>query len=239
MKVQGVHAGWCAWLAAAALVMAAPAFGQQAAKCAVHDPEIQGNYSGGCRDGLAEGYGEAAGVAQYRGEFRAGRKHGKGVKTWLSGDRYEGDFVADRKEGSGTYTWGSGSEWAGERYTGGYSNDLRHGIGTYEWPGGDRYSGPWEYDGITGPATPGMIARARAHAERVAAVGRPGTRACREFTVGLVTRDRVRGVVTAVDANRIAVRIEDAGRFEHSVDGVPIVKGATVRDAISAWAPCN
>jgi hypothetical protein len=161
------------------------------------------------------------------------------VKTWPNGDRYEGDFVEDRKEGAGAYTWGRNSEWAGERYSGGYRNDLRHGAGTYEWPGGDRYTGPWEYDGITGPATPGMIARARAHAERVAAVGRPGTRVCREFTVGLVTHDRVRGTVLAVEAGRIAVRIEDAGRFEHSLEGATIVKGATVVDGISAWAPCN
>lgn len=226
-------------VAALVILLPAGALGQPPAGCKVLDPELQGRYSGGCRDGLAEGYGEASGVAQYRGEFKAGRKHGKGVKTWPSGDRYEGDFVEDRREGAGTYTWGRGSAWAGEKYAGGYRNDMRHGTGTYEWPGGDRYSGPWEYDGITGPATPGMIARARAHAERVAAIGRPGTRVCREFAVGLVTRDRVRGVVTAVEADRIAVRIEDAGRFEHSMDGAVIVKGAMVRDTISAWAPCN
>ena len=67
--------------------------------CRVLDPELAGNYQGGCKDGLADGYGEAKGSAEYRGDFRAGRKHGKGVKTWPSGDRYEGEFVEDRKEG--------------------------------------------------------------------------------------------------------------------------------------------
>ena len=213
--------------------------GQTAEKCVVLDAELQGKYSGGCEDGLADGYGEASGVAQYKGGFKAGRKHGKGVKTWPSGDRYEGDFVEDRKEGVGTYTWGRFSVWAGEKYSGDYRNDRRHGFGSYEWPGGDRYTGPWENDVITGRATPGMIARSRAYAERVAAVGKRGTRVCREFTVGLVTRDRVRGTVTAVEVDRIGGRIEDAGRFEHMIGKTLIIKGTTVWDAVQAWVPCN
>jgi hypothetical protein len=215
-----------------------PATATSQAQCRVLDPELQGTYSGGCRDGLAEGVGEATGMAQYKGEFRVGRKHGKGVKTWPSGDRYEGDFVADRKEGTGTYVWGPGSTWAGEKYTGSYRADLRHGRGVYEWPGGDRYDGPWENDRITGPATPRMLARARAHAEHVVAVGRPGVRVCRDLLVGSVTRDRVRGTVAKVDADRIAVRIIDPGRFPHTIGNVALAKGATVWDEIMAWTPC-
>jgi hypothetical protein len=210
----------------------------QVTPCKVLDPELTESYKGGCQDGLADDYGEASGAAQYKGGFKAGRKHGKGVKTWPSGDRYEGDFVEDRKEGVGTYTWGRHSAWAGEKYSGDYRNDRRHGFGTYEWPGGDRYSGPWENDVITGRATPGMIARSRAYAERVAAVGKRGTRACREFTVGLVTRDRVRGTVTAVEADRIGVRIDDAGRFEHTIGNTSIIKGTIIWDSLSAWVPC-
>lgn len=225
-------------VAAAGLFPAITA-GQASEKCTVLDAEIQGKYSGGCKDGLAEGHGEASGSAQYKGGFKAGRKHGKGVKTWPSGDRYEGDFAEDRKEGVGNYTWGRSSVWAGEKYSGDYRNDRRHGFGTYEWPGGDRYTGPWENDVITGRATPGMIARSRAYAERVAAVGKRGTRVCREFTVGLVTRDRVRGTVAAVEADRIRVRIDDAGRFEHMIGNTLIIKGTTVLDAVQAWVPCN
>ena len=221
---------------AVACVFPAAAAGQ--AQCRVLDPELQGRYSGGCKDGLAEGQGEASGAAQYKGEFKAGRKHGKGVKTWPPGDRYEGDFVEDRKEGRGTYTWGRGSMWAGERYTGDYRNDRRHGQGVYEWPGGDRYAGPWENDVITGAATPGMIARTRAYAEHRVAVGKPGVRVCRDLMVGTVMRDRVRGVVTAVEAGRIAVRIIDPGKFPHSIGKVALAKGATVWDEIMPWAPC-
>ena len=128
--------------------------------------------------------------------------------------------------------------WAGEKYTGDYRNDRRHGQGVYEWPGGDRYSGPWENDVITGAATPGMIARTRAYSEQMVAVGKPGVRVCRDLMVGTVTRDRVRGVVTAVEAGRIAVRIDDPGRFPHTIGNVTLAKGAVIRDEFMPWAPC-
>jgi hypothetical protein len=112
-----------------------------AQECRVLDPELQGAYSGPCAAGLAQGRGTAIGSAEYRGEFQAGRKHGKGVKTWSNGDRYEGDFLEDRKEGAGIYVWGRGP-WAGERYEGGYVDDRRHGFGVYRWPSGDRPAHP-------------------------------------------------------------------------------------------------
>lgn len=208
------------------------------AKCAVLDPELKGSYAGDCRDGVADGYGEAIGTARYKGEFKAGRKHGKGVKTWPSGDRYEGDFVADRKEGSGAYTWGRGSAWAGEKYSGQYLDDRRHGEGVYEWPNGDRYVGAWRNDIITGKATPAMIARARAYAEHMAAVGKPGAKVCREMMVGIAQRDWVRGVVAEVAGASVGVRIDDAGKFLHTLNGVEIVRGAVLWDAPTAWVPC-
>ena len=227
---------WIAWVA---LAFAPIALGQSPAQCVVLDPELQGSYVGGCKDGLAEGYGEATGAAAYKGGFRAGRKHGKGAKIWpSSGDRYEGDFIDDRKEGVGTYTWGPRSGWAGEKYSGSYLNDRRDGFGVYEWPGGDRYTGSWAKDAITGPATPMMIARARAYAEAAAAVGKPGARVCRDMTVGIATRDRVRGTVMAVEADQISVRIDDAGRFQHTIANRAIGKGDIVRDAVRSWIPC-
>jgi hypothetical protein len=84
-------------------------------------------------------------VAEYRGGFKAGRKPGRGVKTWPNGDRYEGEFAADGKDGYGVYEWGRGA-WEGERYDGSFAGDRRHGYGIYWWPSGDVYSGPWEND---------------------------------------------------------------------------------------------
>ena len=206
--------------------------------CRVLDPEIAGIYLGGCKDGLAEGYGEATGTAEYRGDFRAGRKHGKGVKTWPSGDRYEGEFAEDRKEGAGNYTWSLRGPAAGESYSGAYLNDLRHGDGVYEWPSGDRYGGTWAHDAITGVPTPMMIARARAKTEVLAAVGKPGVKVCRALLVGIAVRDWIRGEVTAVDADRIAVRIDDPGRQPHLIDGRPLVQGTTIWSAAAEWTPC-
>jgi hypothetical protein len=206
--------------------------------CRVLDPELAGIYQGGCKDGLAEGYGEAKAAAEYRGDFRAGRKQGKGVKTWPSGDRYEGEFVEDRKEGVGKYTWSARGPSAGESYSGAYVNDRRHGYGLYEWPSGDRYAGPWANDAITGVPTPMMIARARAKTQALAAVGKPGIKVCRALLVGIAVRDLIRGEVTAVDADRIEVRIDDPGRQPHVVDERPLVKGMTIRSAAADWTPC-
>jgi hypothetical protein len=225
--------------AAVALVLIAPPVMSAApAKCMVHDPELKGTYSGDCRDDLAEGYGEAIGTARYKGEFKAGRKHGKGVKSWPSGDRYEGDFVEDRKEGSGTYVWGPRSAWAGEKYSGQYLADQRHGEGVYEWPKGERYSGPWKNDMIIGKATPSMLARARAYAEHMAAVGKIGATVCREMMVGIAKRDTIRGIVAEVVGTSVGVQIQDAGKFLHTLNGVEIVRDSVIWDAPTAWVPC-
>ena len=64
------------------LLFAALSGTASAQTCRVLDPELQGSYKGGCNAGLAEGYGEARGSAEYRGGFSAGRKHGNGIKIW-------------------------------------------------------------------------------------------------------------------------------------------------------------
>ena len=224
-------------LTAAALLIAF-ASAQAQVSCKVLDPELQWTYSGGCREGLAEGYGEARGIARYSGEFKAGRKHGKGEKTWLSGDRYEGEFVEDRREGTGMYTWGRFSGSSRHRYTGGYLNDRRHGYGVYEWPNGDRYAGPFENDRITGAPTKGMVARGRTDAELIVNVGRVGARVCREAEVGVGNRDTIRGTVASVEGERITVRILDPGKHDHAIGGVAVRKDAVVTDFLRSWLPC-
>jgi hypothetical protein len=206
--------------------------------CRVLDPELAGIYQGGCKDNLAEGYGDAKGLAQYHGDFRSGHKDGKGVKTWPSGDRYEGEFVEDRKEGSGKFTWSPRGASAGESYSGGYLNDRRDGYGVYEWPSGDRYAGPWASDVATGTPTRMMIARARAKTETLAAVGKPGAKVCRVLLVGFAVRDLIRGEVMTVDVDRVAVRIDDPGRQPHMIDGRLLVKGMTTESAAAEWTPC-
>jgi hypothetical protein len=193
----------------------------RAEDCRVLDPELQASYRGPCVNGLAEGQGVADGTAHYEGGFKAGRKHGKGVKTWPNGDRYEGGFADDQREGRGIYTWGPGP-WQGERYEGGFAADRRSGYGEYRYASGDVYRGPWQDDVAIGPPTGMMQARAKFEAEALAAVGKAGTKVCREVPVGICGRAWERGVVEEVRDNQVAVRI-----------------GAELRwDRASAWLPC-
>lgn len=219
------------------LVLLAVPFSAQSQQCRVLDPELQGSYAGPCVKGLAEGRGVASGLARYEGEFRAGRKHGKGVKTWPNGDRYEGDFADDRKHGVGTYLWGRG-RWSGERYEGAYVEDKRHGLGVYRWPSGDMYSGQWQEDAFAGPATPMMIERARFEREARAAVAKAGQKVCREMPVGIGGREWVRGTVVATSEELVAVRIDDAGTQPHVIANVEARRGEVLWDAATGWTPC-
>ena len=203
----------------------------QAQSCRVLDPELQGSYSGACVDGLAEGIGRASGEAEYVGGFKAGRKHGKGVKSWPSGDRYEGEFAADAKDGYGVYEWGKGP-WEGERYDGEFAGDQRQGYGIYWWPSGDVYAGPWEAGRPIGPGTGMMHARARFAAEVKAAVAQQGRKVCREMPVGIGGRDWIRGVVVDLEGDHVGVRIDDPGAHAH------FPRGEVVWDLAQAWTPC-
>ncbi len=86
--------------------------------------------------------------------------------------------------------------------------------------------------------TPMSIAQARAKAEALVAVGRPGVKVCRALVVGIAVRDWIRGEVIEVRADRIGVRIADPGRQPHVVDDKPLVKGATVWSDATEWTPC-
>jgi len=205
--------------------------------CKVFDPELQGAYAGPCKDGLAEGEGSARGVAEYRGGFRAGRKHGQGVKTWPNGDRYEGGFAEDKREGAGKYTWGAGP-WRGESYEGPYVNDKRHGEGVYRWPSGDAYKGAFAEDNIVGYATPMMLARRKFEEEAKAAVAKEGQKVCREMPIGIAHGEWIRGVVVGVSGEQVGVRVDEPGVNRHVVAGVELRAGDVVWDAPTGWTPC-
>jgi len=225
----GALIGFC-WLGAA--------MAQPSPVCKVLDIEVQESYSGGCKDGLAEGVGTAKGIAEFHGEFKAGMIHGKGVKTWPNGDRYEGSFVEGRKEGTGKYTWGPGTQWAGESYEGGYENDMRHGFGTYHWSSEKFYSGPWQNDQLAGPGSAMQLARVKFEQESYAALSKSGTRACREIRTGPREREWIKGFVVDAKEGNIAVSIDEPGTRPQVVAGVEVRKGAVVWEAATAWVPC-
>jgi hypothetical protein len=223
------------------MLCALSAAAQAQSKCLVLDPELQAFYSGACANGKAEGQGTAKGSAVYVGEFREGRKHGRGVKTWPWGDRYEGDFLDDAKHGTGLYTWGERSAFAGDRYEGGFASDRRNGYGIYVWASGDSYAGPWKDDAVAGRATPMMIAKFRATSESLAAMAKPGVRLCHESTVGVGLREWTEGETLAVDrgAQRVEVRVTKLGPQPLFVAGTQVAAGEIVRDDPLNWIPCK
>jgi len=80
--------------------------------------------------------------ARYVGEFRDGKRHGRGVDFFPSGDRYEGEYRDGNRHGQGTYIHASG-----DRYVGQYRDGKRHGTGTFSFTNGDRYTGDYR-DGV-------------------------------------------------------------------------------------------
>jgi len=50
--------------------------------------------------------------------------HGKGIRTWLNGDKYDGDWVNGKRSGKGRFTWANGGN-----YTGDWLSDQRTGQG--------------------------------------------------------------------------------------------------------------
>jgi hypothetical protein len=228
-------------LVIAALVIACPARVQGAPKCLVLDPELQAFHDGGCKDGKAEGWGTAGGTAVYAGEFREGKKHGRGVKTWPWGDRYEGEFADDLKNGAGLYVWGARSAFAGENYEGGFANDKRNGFGVYIWPTGDQYAGLWKDDKVAGRATPMMISRFRATREAMSAMAKPGVKVCRESSVGIGLKEWIEGETQTGDpaAFRVAIKVTKLSQTPLVVAGAAIGLGETVWDHPLNWIPCN
>lgn len=72
--------------------------------CKVLLPRIGDSYTGECKQGLADGTGDAFGVDQYKGEFRKGLPDGSGTYIWQTGEKYEGQWKKGLRDGKGTYT---------------------------------------------------------------------------------------------------------------------------------------
>jgi hypothetical protein len=96
------------------------AYSQQS-ECIVMVKEISGSYSGGCKDGLADGKGIASGKDSYEGQFKNGLPHGKGTYKWSNGDYYEGQWQDGRKEGKGKMVYSDSTltgYWSAGEYKG-------------------------------------------------------------------------------------------------------------------------
>lgn len=206
--------------------------------CKVIDPDLaQGAYHGGCTNGLADGYGWVTGVGSYRGDFQAGKKHGKGIKMMPNGDRYAGEFVNDYRHGKGAYVWGDKTPWAGDRYEGDYLRDLRHGWGIFQWGNGDRYEGQWENDLRMGPSV--MELRRAQTAEASIRSMTVGAMVCIEAQLGLVNRQRIRGSVEQMIGEVVQVRIITVEGDVASYQGKAVKAGDVLSEKAMHWQPCG
>lgn len=74
----------------------------QDASCKVLMQEIQGTYSGECKNGKANGMGKSIGTDQYDGNFKNGYPDGEGTYTWKDGHYFTGIFKKGEMNGKGT-----------------------------------------------------------------------------------------------------------------------------------------
>ncbi len=72
--------------------------------------------------------------ARYEGEYRNGKRNGKGTYYYANGDKYVGDYVNGDFEGQGKYYFKDGDWFEGE-----FRNDKRNGKGVYHFA-----DGSWE-----------------------------------------------------------------------------------------------
>lgn len=70
-------------------------------KCTVMMESINERYEGGCKQGLADGAGEAWGRDHYQGAFKKGLPHGKGKYEYADGSVYEGLWSKGLRHGAG------------------------------------------------------------------------------------------------------------------------------------------
>ena len=84
----------------------------------------------------------------YVGEYRSGKRHGRGVYTFANGAKYDGEYVDGLKEGQGSFLTLDGG-----KYSGSWKADKRSGFGTYVYKSGDSYTGEWANDRKHGKGT--------------------------------------------------------------------------------------
>ena len=96
MKYQNISA-----LLISIIILAPTSIYPQSTSCKVLKRQISGTYSGGCKRGLANGFGKAEGIDSYEGQFRKGYPWGYGVYKYSNGDVYEGHWTLGVRNGEG------------------------------------------------------------------------------------------------------------------------------------------
>ena len=101
-------------------------------------------WSGSCKNGLAEGNGvlewfvDGKPSDRYEGTLEQGWAEGRGTLL-REGGRYVGDWKRSLQDGKGRYDAADGSWYLGE-----WQEGQPHGQGQYRTPDGRLFSGTWE-----------------------------------------------------------------------------------------------
>ena len=129
--------------------------------------EMKGHRSNPSNELIIDGYGyyQFSPTVSYEGEWKGGKRHGKGhlrnsecgwdyvgyfednfihglgKYVWASGDVYVGYFLQNEKNGFGIYKWMNGSS-----YKGFWKNNRKHGLGEYTYPDKSYYYGNYNHD---------------------------------------------------------------------------------------------
>ncbi len=74
----------------------------------------------------------------YKGQWRKGKRHGRGEQIWPDGSIYQGYWEDDMRNGRGRYV-----NKKGDVYEGGWKNNIIEGYGKCVYMSGDEYEGAW------------------------------------------------------------------------------------------------
>jgi hypothetical protein len=95
--------------------------------------------SGDCQNGQGVHTVEHADGTQFStfdGEFKDGKKHGRGVLTLSSGTKYDGEWQDGKRHGWGVFKYADGATYEGE-----WKDRKWNGKGVFTYASGDKYDG--------------------------------------------------------------------------------------------------
>jgi hypothetical protein len=78
------------------------------------------------------------------GNFKGGKKHGRGKMIYGNSHVYEGDFMNGKQHGRGQWTDPDPAGGIGHVYEGMWKNGKKHGFGTMTLSDGSTFEGVWE-----------------------------------------------------------------------------------------------
>ncbi|KAJ8257695.1 hypothetical protein GJAV_G00188700 [Gymnothorax javanicus] len=111
---------------------------------AMHQRRINHQYSGQVKNLVRNGFGVYVypnGFFRYEGEWKTGKKHGRGKLFMKDGSFYEGEFVNGEIEGNGLRFWAR----SGDSYSGQFKSGELHGFGVMQYASGEKFEGEYCY----------------------------------------------------------------------------------------------